>query len=43
MEIAKLVLGLYALIALGALAGIIYLIIRRRKVRKGENFEKRKN
>jgi hypothetical protein len=43
MAIAKLILGLYALAALGALVGIIYLIIRRRKVRKGENFERRKN
>lgn len=43
MAIAKLILGLYALAALGALVGIIYLIIRRRRIRKGENFERRKN
>jgi hypothetical protein len=43
MEIAKLILGLYALVTLGALVGIVYLIIRRRRVRKGESFERRKN
>jgi hypothetical protein len=43
MEIAKLIFGLYALAAFAALVGIIYLIIRRRRVRKGENFERRKN
>jgi len=43
MEVAKLVLGLYALAALAALVGIIYLIIRRRSVKRGENFERRKN
>jgi hypothetical protein len=43
MGIAKFILGLYALAALAALVGIIYLIIRRRRVRKGENFERRKN
>ncbi len=43
MGIAHLILGLYALTALGALVGIIYLIIRRRRVRKGEDFERRKN
>lgn len=43
MGIAKVIIGLYALAFLGALAGIIYLIIRRRRVRKGEDFERRKN
>jgi hypothetical protein len=43
MGIAHFILGLYALATLAALVGIIYLIIRRRRVRKGENFERRKN
>jgi hypothetical protein len=43
MGFAYFFLGLYALAALGAVAGIIYLIIRRKRVRKGENFERRKN
>ena len=43
MAIGKMILGLYALVAFAALVGIIYLIIRRRRVRKGENFERRKN
>jgi len=43
MGIAYLILGLYALATAGAIAGIIYLIIRRRRVKKGETFERRKN
>jgi hypothetical protein len=43
MGIAYFILGLYALGALGAILGIIYLIIRRRRVKKGENFERRNN
>jgi hypothetical protein len=43
MEVTKIILGLYALAAFAALVGIIYLIIRRSRVRKGENFERRKN
>jgi hypothetical protein len=43
MGAAYYFLGLYALAALAALIGIIYLIIHRKRVRKGENFERRKN
>jgi nitrate reductase gamma subunit len=34
MWIAYFILGLYALAAAGAIVGIIYLIIRRRRVKK---------
>jgi len=43
MWIAYFILSLYALAAAGAIAGIIYLIIRRRRVKKDETFERRKN
>jgi len=43
MGIAYLILGLYALATAGAIAGIIYLIIRRRRVKRAETFERRKN
>jgi hypothetical protein len=43
MGIAYFILGLYALATAGAIAGIIYLIIRRRRVKKGEKFERRSN
>ncbi len=43
MKIAYFILVLYTLTLLGALMGIVYLIIRRRRVKKRENFEKRSN
>lgn len=43
MGIEYYILGLYALAVLGVIGGIIYLIFRRIRVKKGENFEKRSN
>ena len=43
MGIEYYILGLYALAFMGAIGGIIYLIFRRIRVKKGENFEKRNN
>ena len=43
MGIAYLILGLYALGFIAFVAGIIYLIFRRLRVRKKEDFERRKN
>lgn len=43
MGIEYYILGLYAVAILGAIGGIIYLIFRRIRIRKGEKFEKRSN
>ncbi len=43
MGVAYFIIGLYALAALGAVVGVVYLIIRRIRIKKEENFEKRDN
>ncbi|MFN2396248.1 MAG: hypothetical protein ABR597_11230 [Bacteroidales bacterium] len=43
MGVEYYIIGIYALALLGAIVGIIYLIFRRIKVKKGETFERRKN
>jgi len=43
MQAWQVFLGLYALGFVAAIIGIIYLIFRRRQVKKGEHFEKRDN
>jgi hypothetical protein len=43
MEIWQVFLGLYALGIVAVIAGVIYLIFRRIRVKKGEHFEKRDN
>lgn len=40
---ARLIIGLQGLAFLAALIIIVYLIIRKSKIRKQENFEKRDN
>jgi len=42
-KVAYSILAIYALGLVAAIIGIIYLIIRRRRVKKGEHFEKRDN
>jgi uncharacterized membrane protein len=43
MEIWQVFLVLYALGIIAAIVGVIYLIYRRIRLKKGENFEKRDN
>jgi hypothetical protein len=43
MGVAFFILGLYALVTLAAIGGIIYLVIRRNRVKKKERFERRSN
>jgi len=43
MEFAKYIIGFQLLIGIISFCIIIYLIIRKYKIRKGDNFEKRDN
>jgi len=43
MLIPIIIISVYALAALATIAGIIYLVIRKQKIRKTERFEKRSN
>lgn len=41
--VSWVILGIYFLVAAVAIIGIVYLIFRRIRIRKEENFEKRDN
>ncbi len=43
MEFVYLIIGLQILGSIAALAGIVYLIIRRNRIKKQENYERRSN
>lgn len=43
MDITRIILGLYALAVVAAIIGLVYLAIRRMRIKKDEHFEKRDN